>query len=78
MKYKSTEYISVEEIEKIPEQMKSYMGYINDIVGVLSFSFGLGCLGTSSPAFTARICILFIIVLTFQVQEDLWVFLIKT
>ncbi|WP_196140726.1 hypothetical protein [Aliikangiella sp. G2MR2-5] len=45
---------------EIKKRVNSWYLFLNQIFGIIGFSLGLGCLGTSSPAFYACISIIFI------------------
>lgn len=52
-------------VKKVKEEVAAWRVFLNNTIGVLSFGFGLGCLGTSKPKIYALISLAFVMFLTF-------------
>jgi len=48
-------------IEERVESVNAYFDNTNQILGLIGFSLGLGCLGTESPRFFASLCLVLVI-----------------
>ncbi len=44
--------------KKVEEQFKQWASFLNNAVGLLSFTLGLACLGTQKPSINAAFCLI--------------------
>ena len=51
-------------VKKTKKEVAVWRVFLNNTIGVISFGFGLGCLGTPRPKFYALISFIFVFFLT--------------
>ncbi len=54
-----------EVVEEISRNIPRWRRFVNDVIGVFSFSFAVGCLGTHHPQIYASISFVFIFVMMY-------------